>query len=424
MSRIGKMANLAGRAARRLRTAHGLTALAIACACVAACDTADDPPPQSTFVRERRFTRTAQGRVVSDLDPVGDALVRVDPSPLSGVDAVFDPALTVAFPTPPSGTYFFETAPARYDLSVLHGRDLFAFKDVYFRYFEPQIGGDLGRPAFFSTVRPIPDVAVGEAMAIAYFASGTDVISLDDRGSEGLVIGSQRYDAEVTLHAVIYPVEAGVQHATAYGQATAHLQTDQAQALAVHLEPIAAEEVVTTFAAQGPAGTTIDAFELYVDFGARRVRRSLGRVRLGEALSTARIPFARWSYRAHGVVEGGETDSGQVFFDPALETNTVVLYPPPLPDVARGDVLSAVGTGMFEHVLVPESADGPTLHVFSMSALTSMPDAARYGLPAPAGAYRWTVRTWPRAVNIGAASGTEARLQPSAVSAPRAIVLP
>lgn len=422
-----------------------VSSLAIAAtAAFAGCAVPNEDTPASEFPLEERFSRAVVGHVYSDADLVDGVLVRMDESPLSGADrdAVFG---TPAYTTNASGFFQFENAPFLYDLSLRLERRLVVFRNLSYRYFDPQIGDGVVAAAFAASVSPIIDPPPGPDMDVAFFASGADVSTLSRDGSGAVVLGSRSFESNVTLHVVTFPKGKGIASAASYGRTDVQIRAGRVVGANVHVDPITSSGT-TTITAVVPKGLRLDSIEVGVDFGVRTISSPVTTVVSGGSFSLPLVPFARWFAEAHASSAEGTSDSGRFFFDPASVQGTrITLAALPSPgDVARAenddgvsDAAAAVGAndaapwlvtgdgaGIREHVFEPVAHDGPALLVFTTSREAALPDPTLFGLSTLDGTYTWTMRHFPLAPEFKYVQGADGfAFQPSATSAPRTVTL-
>lgn len=408
----------------------------------AGCAVPDDDSPASEFPAEERFSRTVVGHVYSNADLVDGVLVRMAESPLSGADrgAVFD---TPTFTTNASGFFQFESAPFLYDLSLRLERRLVVFRNLSYRYFDPQIGDGVAAATFAASVSPTIEPPPGPDMDVAFFASGADVSTLSTTDAGTVVFGLRLFESSVTLHVVTFPKGKGLASAAAYGRADVQLRAGRVTGANVHVDPIT-QSGTTTLTAVVPRGLRLDSIEVGVDFGVRTISSAVTTVASEEPFSLPLVPFARWFAEAHASSAEGTSDSGRFFFDPAWESGTrITLAELPSPrevaHVANDDASDAAavgvteaapwlvtgdGAGIREHVFEPVAHDGPALFVFTTSREAALPDPTLFGLSSLSGTYTWTMRHFPMAPEFKYVQGADGfAFQPSATSAPRTVTL-
>lgn len=419
--------------------------------CLVACESEEpDPTPLSRFAGEDPFSRLIVGRVSQGLEPVEGALVQVDPSSALASDLATSAVVPFArnASTDASGFYRILFAPFIYDLSIRRERELFVFRSVAVRYYEPSLGSDEPVSGYRARLIPTtsPPPAVGNA--VAYFVSGPDARAMS-RDAGSLEVAFRRFDTTVTLHAIEYVANDGLVNAVSQGKVDVRVGEGLAASPQVVMTPIAGKPVMT-FEAVPPAGYALAPLEVFVDFGLRSTALPVARVTAGAPLTIGVAFEARYSVRARATViangAAAVSDSGETYFNAFGTTLKLVLPPPisaeaPVDDDAApggpaastltpafldpGGVLSArFERGTLEHVLTPLSGDASTIRIVTAARETTLPDATRFGLPRPTGRYTWTTRHFATLPFVDRLSGDSARtISPTWTSAPRPIVL-
>jgi hypothetical protein len=457
-----------------------LTAAAVG-ACVtfiAACDRSENHEPTSEFPTEDTNARALHGLILQGTEPVGGALVTIDPDLSLYNDTILPDAESpidggfMATPffraeaTDPAGQYFFQLAPFRYDLTVLAGRDVVVFRELSTRSIAAPLGEDASVHGYTAGVAPmtVPPPLAGHALA--YFVSGADARAIDVTASGPLVATFRQFDTTITLHAVEYVAAKGIASATAEGTLDIHVINGRAISPIVAMTPITNQQTLK-MSATPPAGYAIDAFEIDVDLGVRTSLHAIATVggslvdtsaggTTGDGVPLAPvyravlpvsvIATARYAITARATKSGATTTSGRHFV--GFGEENLLLPPPvslasPIDDtvVASGTTgsLSAVSVsanalfsaritgGVIEHLLTPANgvtADNGLIRIITDARDTTLPDVTRFGLASLTGRYVWTVEHFPDYARIDQFSGEDARVfAHSWKSAPRLLDL-
>ena len=406
-------------------------------AALLACDTAEDPLPPSTFPDPFPSSSQLVGHVWAGTEPVGSALVRVDPS--AGFPA--DPRLLAAGDTDPrfartttsdaAGAYRLQFAPFVYDLSLTHDRDLYVFRDLVTRAFEPPIAVEEPVAGFAARVVPSTSPPPRAGDATAYFVSGDDARALvAATGGAGTFDATfRRFDSTVTLHAVEYVAAEGLASAVAEGKVDVRIRSGLVVSPVVTMTPITLAGMAT-FSVTPPTGYVLESIAMEMDFGLRTsaVPLPLTHIAPGQPLKFAVATDARYFVRARAKQGAAVSDSGRFYLNPFTD-NALVLPAPVSTDapnelVTGGTLVARLTKGIVEHALLPESGSGTSIHVVIGVEDTTLPDARALGLVPPTGRYLWTVQTFPTLAFTDRLTGRDARVSPpSWTSAPRVIVL-
>lgn len=422
-----------------------------------ACDSSEDPKPGSTFSDLDPTSRDLVGHVHAGTELVAGAFVRIDSS--AGFAA--SPFLLAASDTNPrfartgvtdtGGFYRFEFAPAVYDLSIAHGRDLYVFHGVLTRAFDPVLAVEPPITGFKARVLPTTNPPPAAGNATVFFVSGNDARTIAPiPGTSGaLDTVFRRFDSTITLHAIEYVAARGPAAAVAEGKLDVRVRDGVVVGPVLAMTPITAI-AAATFDVTPPAGHALAPLELEMDLGLRTsaVPLPLTHAIPGAILNFAVATDARYYVRARATQGGAVSDSGRFRVNP-FDKNTLVLPSPvsteaPFDDqaipmipmgegttmtapavLALGGPLSARLTkGIVEHALLAESGSGTSVHVATPERTTSLPDAAALGLAPPSGRYLWTVQSFPTLAFTDRLGGEEGRvIPPSWRSAPRVIVV-
>ncbi|AKU93550.1 hypothetical protein AKJ09_00214 [Labilithrix luteola] len=441
------------------------TALA-ALGLVAACDRSDTTHSRSTFGTEDNRSRSLGGHVFSEIEPVPDAVVRLTSNSNDGADALFEQQIPLAdrtFVTDPFGFYAFNAGPSIYDLTIRNdhlaglscgaapctaARELVAFRGVQSRYFEPQIGGGMVPQAFVAPLQVAFDPPLDDDSAVTFFAFGDDVASLRTEGRT-VELGLRRFETSprpndtlntttATLHAVVYPKNAGILAATAFGHANLLVRADQANSVVISLTQLSTVTPPTapnSFSVFAPSGFTIQRLELWVDFGNRTISQLVATPLPNEVVQIPVIWYSWWRVRARATRGAIVSESELRIFDILKPVPTLTVPDAPVPVTVEGLTVTGDGEGMREHVFVPVDPGGTILSVLTTDRTTTLPNPQDFGLPAAAGRYTWTMRQWPQAtrfenfvepdggVELGF-NGRDARVNfPSSMAAPVEVVL-
>jgi hypothetical protein len=437
-----------------VRWIHVALAVTLASAVLLACDSGPDVTPVSTFPDPTPASREIFGHVRAGTEPVAGALVRVDASPGFPVDpqvlatAATDPRFAQTMTTEPSGDFRFQFAPLVYDLSVAHGRDLYVFRELEDRVFDPTLAVEAPVTGFKARLLPSTNPPPRTGNATVYLVSGADARALDPVANAPGALDAtfRQFASTITLHAIEYVAASGPSAAVAEGK------IDVAVTNGAIVMPIIPMTPVTlmgnaTFAATPPPGYALDPLEMEMDLGVRTssVPLPLTHIVLGQVLHFGVATDVRYFVHARARRGGAVSDSGRFRVNP-FDHNTLVQPPPvsteaPIDDsappigegttqsppvLAVGGTLSVrISAGIVEHALVPQRGTGTTFHVLTGDRTATLPDATAFGLPAPRGIYAWTVQSFPTVPFTERLDGEDGRVMPpSWTSAPQAIVIP
>lgn len=372
----------------------------------------------SKFLQENARAREVAGFVSYGIERVEDAVVHVADSP--GTTGTTNAA----------GLYRLPFAPFRYDITARFPEDVVTYRGAAFRFLDIALEREVPVRAWTARVTLTLSGGPRPGHAFAFFASG-NVVGLRGGLVDGLVVSSRSFDIAARIHVVEYPEEVGLAGATAKG--SVDIRTNAGGAAAAHVELAPTLEThTTTFAASPPPGFVAGDVDVILDFGTRMSEALARRVPLGATIALPAMADARWTARLRATRDGAVASSGRRLFAPGEEV-TLSLFAPPEPiapadgGTADAGVLSARGTGVFEHVLVPLDAgdQGRTLHVLTASNDAVVPNAGAVGLPPASGRYAWTVRAFPDFTFVDSISGIDVRLYRAvSASSPRTIVLP
>lgn len=384
--------------------------------------------PGAEFAKEDERSREVFGRVRSGEELVAGALVQLDRTSGGPGNA----ALPLTTTTDPVG--FFSgllAAPLRYDIAARFDSTLIVYRDISARYFEPGI--DTPTQSFGRMWTGNVDVAFDRVVApdhsVAFFASGDGVWFVSGDVQSGLAVLADKYTTIATLHAVEYETAAGLAKATAYGKTTVALDVGKRQFARFALAPV--ERFVSTkFIANRPAGFLPASIDVLVSFSATSNAR-LVTVPDGGALPFPVLPNASYAFRATAArADGSLSDTGELGMSPDWPEVAFPMYAAPAAvspangdTRAAGEILTAAGEGVFEHMLVSQT-DGSTMRIVTSDTDAMLPDLRAYGSPLPAGPYTWTVRSYPTAERSEELGGLRARrYRPMTTSAPRTLTL-
>ena len=397
-----------------------------------ACDSGEDPKPVSTFAEQEPLTRQIVGRVRQGTEPVEGALVQVDTSPpfLTSTDAV--------------GGYRAPYAPMQYDLSVRRDREVFVFRGLAVRIFEPPLGADAPIRAFHARVVATTDPPPKPGNAIAFVVGGPDAVAITgDAGS--LDATFRRFDTTITLYAIEYVARDGVVNAVAEGRTSIRVRDGSGTSTTVPMTPITAKlEVV--FEAKPPEGYALAPLEVLLDLGVRTSSLVLTRLEPGVPFQLPVVPDGRYSVHGRATLGAAISDSGRQLINAYDHTIAVVLPQPvsaeaPIDDDAPpaapasdalapvyldpgGALTARIASGAIEHVFAPVSGDGVVIRVATSARTTTLPDVTRLGLPAAVGRYTWTMEHFPKLPRVDNLSGADGRVSPASwKSPPRVVVL-
>jgi hypothetical protein len=140
-----------------------------------------------------------------------------------------------------------------------------------------------------------------------------------------------------------------------------------------------------------------------------------------------------YAYRIQATnADGAIADSGEKALDFSQATLAAQLFPAPRAvSPAEGAAVdttapfTAAGSGVFEHLFVPDpaAAGAGTIRVLTSDTVTKLPDFPLVGATLPSGSYTWTVRSFPLLEFVEVVAGIDAgRYDASSVSPPRKIV--
>jgi hypothetical protein len=424
-------------------------------ASIVACDSGEDPKPTSTFAELDPTSRDLVGHVHAGTEVVAGAFVRVDPSagfaasPFLLAAGDTNPRVARTGATDTGGFYRFEFAPFVYDLSIAHGRDLYVFREVRTRAFDPVFAVEPPITGFKARVLPTTNPPPAAGNAVVFFVSGSDARTVAPvAGTSGALDAVfRRFDSTITLHAVEYVGAGGPAAAVAEGKLDVRVRDGVVVSPVLVMTPITAI-AAATFDVTPPDGYALAPLELEMDLGLRTsaVPLPLTHAVPGAILNFAVATDARYYVRARATQGSAVSDAGRFRVNP-FDRNALVLPPPvsteaPIDDqaipmgegtttmtapavLALGGPLSARLTkGIVEHALVPESGAGTIIHVVTPERTTSLPDASVLGLPPPLGRYLWTVQSFPTLASTDHLGGVEGRVIPASwKSAPRVIVV-
>jgi hypothetical protein len=426
-------------------------ACVFASAGIAACDTGAAPKPVSTFTTEDPFARQLVGRVLAGTEPVAGALVRVDPSDGFAYDANLSATLSDAgvslqrmTSTDSAGAYRLQYAPFLYDLSVRHDRETLVVRGLAGRAFDAPLGEDAAPTGYSAHIVPTTDPLPRPGNAVAFFVSGADARALAE-GSGSRQVLFRRFDSTITLHAVEYDARKGLTSAVAEGRVDVRV-TDGAVVTALVPTTLVPTTLKVKLVAEPPPEFTLPFLELEMDLGVRGSTVPVAHFAPGETIDISIVTDARYWLRGRATRGDTVSDSGRYLLN-SFDPQPLVFPPPistetPIDDdavstgmanntlapvtLAPGGTLAArLRKGVIEHVLTPESGDGPILRVVTSSRTTTLPDVTTLGLPRPTGRYRWTVQSFPTLPRVELLSGTDGRLtSPSWKSAPKLLSLP
>lgn len=370
----------------------------------------------STFAKEDPRARESAGFVLVGSERVPNAPVSVNGTPTL---------------TDSAGIYRFPGATFRYDVAARIDNEVIAFTHVARRFIELAVERDGPVKGFSATVQVFVKDAPHAGNRLAFFVSGENVVGLSGDLGGGFVVSSRTYENDkAKLHVVEYPENGDLGQAVAKGSVELRLRANTSTNAEVSLDPVEERKSVTFAAVSDvPDGFTFEDIEISLDMGLPVSRVPVRKVRLGEKLE---LPVmgdeAGWLARTTATrADGSLASIGLRPFRPGDDV-TLAFYAPPSAERNEGATLfakSAQGIGVFEHVLVPTSGAGATIHVFSARAEANVPDLAPLGLPPARGEYRWTVRVFPDFDFVESMSGVGNRLyRSSSTSAPRTVVLP
>lgn len=428
------------------RSVSVATSVALA---ASACDSGEEVTPASTFADEVPESRNIGGRVLAGTEAVPGALVRVDVSPGFATDADLEERAGDQLPrtdtTNGAGSYRFSFGPLSHDLSVRAGREMLVVRALAVRYYDVPLGVEAVPSGFAANVVPTTNPPTKAGNAVAYFVSGQDARTLSgDSGTR--VVKFRRFESTVTLHALEYVARLGPSAAVAHGQLDILVRDGATVTPTVPMEllPATAKPV---FDATPPPGYALEPLEVEMDYGLRTSAVPIARVAPGAPLEMTVVIGARYAVRGRArTPDGAVSDSGRQLFNPFDARTTLTLPPPisgeaPIDDDAiatgkasntlgpttldaGGELAAKLGKGVVEHVLSPESGDGPVIRVVTSSRSTTLPDATVLGFSRPTGRHAWTFQHFPKLPHVDNLSGEDGRIGvPSWTSAPRILVV-
>lgn len=416
-----------------------------------------DQCPSSKFPKEDYRSREVAGIVRRGEDVVPNAMVRV--LPWEGFASSEKAHVAEAVTNAVGAFGGLWSAPLRYDMLVRFGPDATGRDDVVvyrgaaMRYIEPTIEGESGPfpRSWRARVDVRPDRTLPSDHELAFFANGDGVYGVTGDMATGLLLSVAAYSNPATIHAVEYVKSGGLATAIAYGEVDVTADAGAARFVTVHLDPIDAMASMK-FDVAAPSGfSASDTVDVLIGYG-RTSFAVLTRVPVGVATDVPIVPYAGYTYRAHATrPDGARADSGETSLDicptrvprrveagpgePStkdvctsktsieLPAPAVLVAPNSGEERASGGTLTASGTGVLEHVLVPESG-GPRIRVIVRADDATLPDVQSLGATPAVGSYRWTVRSFPKFRYPEELAGIFARrYQPMSESEPRPIVL-
>lgn len=401
-------------------------ALAAACDSASVYEDCDRPEKEGTgeprcfpsrFAKEDPRAREVAGAVSIGSERVADARVSVDGN---------------ATTTDAAGIYRWRYAPFFYDVAARVEDEVVAFHSAAFRFLDLALERDAPAKGFSGRVDLRVENAPREGHRRAVFVSGDFVVGLAGTLDDGLLVSSRVYENDkVELHVVEYPVDGGLEKATAKGSVDVRVRAETTTTATVKLDPIEErKKVVFTAASDAGDGFSFEELRITLDMGLPVSRVPVRTLRIGDAVELPVMEGAGWLASGRATrADGSFASIGLRPFNPGDEV-TLAYYAPPVAERNEGSVLwakTAQGRGVLEHVLVPVAGagGGKTLHVFSAKVNTPVPDLAPLGLPPARGEYRWTVRVFPDWSFVEQIGPVNSRLYySSSTSAPRTITLP
>ena len=413
----------------------GLVGLSASGSFLFGCESGEDPKPFSKFPAEEAYFRQVLGRVRQGTEGVEGALVQIDPSPGFAIDAVFPRSAS----TDAVGAYRLPYGPLQYDLSVRRDREVFVFRGVGVRYFEPPLGADGPVRGFKARVVPTTDPPPAPGNAVAFFVSGDNAAALIG-DSSSLQASFRSFDTTITFHAVEYVAVDGLLNAVAEGRTDVRVRDGSAVSPIVMMKPITTKLEVS-LAATPPPDYALASLEITMDMGVRGSTQAVKRTAPGVPLQIAVVPGATYYVRGRATKGSAVSDSGRLFLNPYDRTTTLDLPGPvsseaPIDDTVvpatptetfldpGGALAARITAGSIEHVLTPVLGDGPIVHVATSARATMLPDVTRLGLPRPVGRYLWTMEHFALMPHIDNLSGINGRVAPpSWKSEPRVVIL-
>lgn len=367
----------------------------------------------SLFNKEDERAREVDGFVSTGMEHVTNVLVRV-----GDLESTTDTA----------GLYHIPDAPFRYDVVARLDQDVVAYHEVGYRFLDIAVDRDVAPRVWSSRVRLSVENPPPPGHAFAFFVAGDNVMNVTGSLADGLVVTFRDFEEDVKLHVVAYPEAAGIVGAVAKGEVDVHVRANQDIVARVTLDPLD-QGHATTFDATMPSGFVPGDCEILLDFGSLTSQASVTHVALGASIALPLMPAGAWTVRLRATRDGAVAASGNIVFAPGTRVDMRLFDPPqpvaPAPDgVATGGVVTATGTGVFEHLLVPEGG-GRTIHVITTANDAAVPDLTKLELPPAHGRYTWTVRSFPDFSFVDQLSGIFPRLvRAQSESAPRTIVIP
>jgi hypothetical protein len=401
------------------------------------CDDGTDPSkcPRSIYSIQDPNAYNALGVVRRGEDGVAGARVTIAPA---AVVAPTSSTFTGTVTTNAIGFYLLQGPVAwLYDLSfVLPGgqdgrTDVFVLRDVAYRYFEPQL--DVSARAlprsWTGHVQVQLDTPLAEGHTLLFLAAGDGVFGVTGDLAKGLDVYTSRFEQTANIRAVEYDAAKGLTSATAYGKGDVISSASRAAILSLHLDPIK-ESAAPTFTIDLPPGFVPGAVD--VRFNSSRTSDALlASLPWGQTATLPIIPDQSYTYRVRATrADGAVSDSGEQNFDLRKETPISLPAPPELvvpaegATVEAGQTVSAVGSGILEHLFEPATAGAPALRMVGTSMDTTLPDLKALAVENGTGNYTWTVRRFSTMTAVENMWGADARrYRPVAISAPRAVIL-
>jgi hypothetical protein len=419
--------------------------ISILLSAVVACDTAgenegcadgSDPSkcPRSIYSIQDPHAYDTLGIVRRGEDGVPGARVSVAPAAIAARSSTF----TATVSTNAIGFYLIQgQVPWLYDLSfVLPGgrdgrTDVFVLRDVAYRYFEPQLDAParaLPR-AWTGHVQVQLDAPLVEGHTLLFLAAGDGVYGVTGDLATGLDVYTARFEQTANIRAVEYDAAKGVTSASAYGKGDVITSAGRAAILSLHLDPIT-DTAAPAFTIDLPPGFVPGSVDIRFN-SSRTSDALLASLPWGQTATLPIIPDQGYTYRLRATrADGAISDSGEQNFD--LRKETPISLPAP-PDVVvpadgatieAGQTVSAVGSGILEHLFEPETAGAPALRMVGTSMDTTLPDLKALAVDQGTGNYTWTVRRFSTMTSVENMWGADARrYRPVAISAPRALIL-
>lgn len=397
-----------------------------------ACDTAGDPLPSSTFPAQDFRAHDVFGILRRGEDGVQGAAVHVGPS--SAPDT-----FTTSVATDAVGFYRATGAISwLYDLSfVLPGgsdgrTDVFVVRSLASRYYEPQfeLSGRVLPRAWTGHVQVHLEKPLETGHTLLFLASGDGVYGVTGDLENGLDVHTSRYEQSANIRAVEYDPAKGLVSASAYGKADVIVAGSRPASVTLHLDPFT-DSAEPGFTIDLPPGFVPGSVD--IRFNSSRTSDALMiSIPWGQAAKLPVVPDQGYTYQLRAMrADGAVSDSGEQNFDVRSKDTHISLPAPPdvfLPadgaTIEKGQTISAVGTGVIEHLFEPQAPGAPSLRIVGTSRDTTLPDLTALAVDKGIGPYTWTVRRFPNVPAVENLSGTDARrYRPMAISAPRALVL-